>query len=224
MTGKLALLEQTLGYSWQSRELLELALTHKSCGVRNNERLEFLGDSILNHIIAEALFSHFQNASEGELSRMRASLVRGETLAEVAREKELGSFVKLGSGEMKSGGHRRDSILADTLEAVIGSILLDADIECCRTHVLGWFSSRLQHVSPQTSGKDPKTRLQEYLQGRGKTLPTYTLVRTEGEDHCQQFTVACQLLESPLAREGSGGSLRKAEQAAALATLEEFGE
>ncbi len=224
MNSQLQSLEQILGYSWQSRPLLELALTHRSCGARNNERLEFLGDSILNHLIAEALFSHFPVAHEGELSRMRAALVRGVTLAEIARELKLGDYVKLGSGEMKSGGHRRDSILADTLESVIGSILLDADIETCRTQVLRWFSTRLQEVSPHSAGKDAKTRLQEYLQGRGKHLPDYALVQVEGEDHCQQFTVACELPELELSLAGSGSSRRKAEQAAAQATLEEIGE
>jgi ribonuclease-3 len=217
-------LEQTLGRSWHSPELLELALTHRSCGKRNNERLEFLGDSILNHIIAEALYSRFPDAREGELSRMRASLVCGDTLAHIAREMDLGSYVSLGSGEMKSGGRRRDSILADTLESIVGSMLLDADVETCRQQVLVWFESRLQQVSLHTAAKDAKTRLQEYLQGRGKSLPIYTLVRVEGDDHCQQFTVACELPESELAREGSGSSRRKAEQAAALATLEDIGE
>lgn len=224
MAGRLQPLEQFLGHSWHTPDLLELALTHRSCGMRNNERLEFLGDSILNHIIAEALYERFPEAREGELSRMRAALVCGDTLAQVAREMELGDYLNLGSGEMKSGGHRRDSILADTLESVIGAMLLDADIETCRQQVLIWFDSRLQEVSPQTAGKDSKTRLQEYLQGRGRPLPIYSLVRVEGDDHCQQFTVACELPESRQAREGSGSSRRKAEQAAALATLEDIGE
>jgi ribonuclease-3 len=224
MTAELGVLEKTLGHCWHAVELLQLALTHRSCGTGNNERLEFLGDSILNHIIAEALYCRFPTAREGELSRMRASLVRGETLAALAREMELGNYVKLGSGEMKSGGHRRDSILADTLESVIGAMLLDTDVETCRQQVLQWFDSRLQLVSPDSAGKDCKTRLQEYLQGRGESLPTYRLVRVEGDDHCQQFTVACEIPEPKLAMEGGGSSLRKAEQAAALATLEKLDE
>ncbi len=224
MSSRLQSLEQSLGYSWQSRELLQLALTHRSCGARNNERLEFLGDSILNYIIAEALFSRFPAAREGVLSRMRASLVCGVTLAEIARELKLGKYLQLGPGEMKSGGHRRDSTLADTLESVIGSILLDADIEICRAQVLNWFSTRLQEVSPHTAGRDAKTRLQEYLQGRGQQLPNYALLRVEGEEHCRRCTVACELPELELSLTGSGSSRRKAEQVAAQATLEEIGE
>jgi ribonuclease-3 len=155
---------------------------------------------------------------------MRASLVQGETLAEVARELGLGEYLKLGSGEMKSGGHRRASILADTLESLLGAILMDANIEACRSRVLDWFEDRLAAVSPERAGKDAKTALQEKLQGRGKQLPDYQLTHTEGEDHCQQFTVICKLPDDGRQFVGEGSSRRKAEQAAAQAALEGLNE
>jgi ribonuclease-3 len=219
MSGELTLLQEKLGYQFCDRELLELALTHRSCGSRNNERLEFLGDSILNHVIAQTLYLQFENSREGELSRMRAALVKGDTLAEVARELDLGLFVRLGPGEMKSGGQRRDSILADTLEAVIGAILLDAGVDSCRDRVLQLFNARLCKLSPQAVGKDAKTRLQEYLQGRGKTLPDYQLLAIRGEDHVQQFKVSCELPEFKMKISGEGSSRRRAEQEAARRTL-----
>ena len=215
-----ARLQRNLGYQFRDSQLLRLALTHRSAGGRNNERLEFLGDSILNHVIAEALFGRFPKAREGELSRMRAALVKGDTLAEVARELELGDSLQLGSGERKSGGHRRGSILADALEAVIGAILLDAGVEQCRERVLDWFSTRLDDLSASLVEKDPKTRLQEYLQGRGRPLPDYQLVDVNGEAHAQQFRVSCRLERPDLVVEGSGSSRRRAEQAAALEALE----
>ena len=222
MSAKLQRLEQVLGYPFNDKGLLLLALTHRSCGSRNNERLEFLGDSVLNHIVAEALFHRFPDAREGELSRMRASLVQGETLAEVARELGLGEYLKLGSGEMKSGGHRRASILADALESILGAILMDANIEACRACVFDWFEERLEAVSPERVGKDAKTALQEKLQGRGERLPNYQLTHTEGEDHCQHFTVICELPDEGRQFAGKGSSRRKAEQAAAQAALEEL--
>ena len=210
-----ARLQQNLGYRFGDPKLLALALTHRSAGGRNNERLEFLGDSILNHIIAEALFSRFPNAREGELSRMRSALVRGDTLAKVARELGLGDSLILGSGERKSGGHRRSSILADALEAVIGAILLDAGVKQCRERVLTWFSPRLDALADTRVEKDPKTRLQEYLQARQWPLPVYQLVDVQGEAHDQLFRVACCLEQPRVAAEGSGSSRRRAEQAAA---------
>jgi len=213
-------LQEALQYQFKNLDLLELALTHRSCGSRNNERLEFLGDSILNHTIAENLFRRFEEASEGELSRMRAKLVKGKTLAAVARELDLGEQLKLGPGEMKSGGHRRDSILADTLEAIVGAILLDSGADAVKQCVLRWFESRLGGISPEAAAKDAKTSLQEYLQGRGLPLPDYQLAAVQGEDHCQEFTIICSL-ENPLLQcEGIGSSRRKAEQLAAAATLE----
>jgi ribonuclease-3 len=213
-------LQARLGYSFKDPDLLALALTHRSCGSRNNERLEFLGDSILNHIIAEVLYHEHDSAREGELSRMRARLVKGETLAEVARELELGDYLRLGPGEMKSGGRRRDSILADTLEAIVGAMLLDSGLPGCRERVLDWFTARLSGLS---ATKDPKTQLQEYLQGRGKALPAYHLLKVEGEAHAQLFSVSCELPEYTVESQGAGSSRRRAEQAAALAALRELG-
>jgi ribonuclease-3 len=213
-------LQRALGYQFANPALLELALTHRSLGAQNNERLEFLGDSILNHVVAEQLFHRFPACSEGELSRMRAAVVRGESLAEVARELELGSVVLLGPGERKSGGHRRDSILADTLEAVIGAVLLDGGQEAVLERVLAWFAAPLDGVTPESAAKDAKTSLQEHLQGRGLPLPEYRLADVEGEDHRQQFTVECRLSEPVLSLCGTGSSRRRAEQAAAGAVLE----
>jgi len=215
-----AALERVLGHSFTDPGLLSTALTHRSVGSRNNERLEFLGDSIINHIIAEALYQRFPDASEGDMSRMRASLVKGDTLAELAREMKLGEHLVLGPGERKSGGHRRTSILADTVEALAGAILLDAGYERCRACVGGWYRHRLQQLSLGAADKDAKTRLQEYLQAEGNPLPEYELVAVKGEDHDQQFNVACRLSRPQLVAEGSGKSRRKAEQAAALEVLE----
>lgn len=215
-----ARLQRALGYEFSDPELLTLALTHRSAGGYNNERLEFLGDSIVNHIIAEALYQRFPKAREGDMSRMRASLVKGETLAEVARELQLGDYLQLGPGERKSGGHRRSSILADAFEAVVGAILLDSTVEQCRTRVLDWFAPRLGQLSEGSADKDAKTQLQEYLQGRRNPLPEYELLGVLGEDHQQQFHVACRLQKPTLVVEGAGSSRRKAEQAAARSALE----
>ncbi len=215
-----ARLEKALGYVCIDRQLLQLALTHRSAGGNNNERLEFLGDSVVNHIIAEELYHRFPRAREGEMSRMRASLVKGDTLAEVARELELGDYLQLGKGERKSGGHRRSSILADTFEAVIGAVLLDSGMDACRECMHKWFAARLDKVSADNAGKDAKTRLQEFLQGRNHPLPEYVLLKVEGDDHDQSFKVACRLSSPQLVAEGTGSSRRKAEQAAAATALE----
>lgn len=215
-----SLLQQSLGYDFSDPDLLQLALSHRSVGARNNERLEFLGDSILNHIVAADLFRRFPDCSEGELSRMRAALVRGDVLASVARELRLGDAILLGPGERKSGGQRRDSILADALEAVIGAILLDADEAAVRDRVEDWFASRLSDISPISASKDAKTSLQEYLQGRGLPLPDYHLAEVSGEDHEQHFIVECRLQEPRRTFSGSGSSRRRAEQSAAQAALE----
>jgi ribonuclease-3 len=217
---KLAHLQRLLGYTFSDPALLQLALTHRSASGSNNERLEFLGDSILNHVIAEALYRRLPKAREGDLSRLRASLVKGDTLAEVGRELELGDHLRLGLGERKSGGHQRGSIIADVLEAVTGAILLDGGVDACRECLLRWFDSRLQGVQPGAARKDHKTRLQEFLQGRGLALPAYELVAVEGEDHNQRFHIQCRLSAPAGAFPGSGSSRRKAEQAAAQAALE----
>lgn len=212
-------LQQTLGYQFRNTDILQLALTHRSAGGHNNERLEYLGDSILNHIIAEALYHQFRDSREGELSRMRAQLVKGETLAEVAQELELAHYLVLGSGERKSGGHRRASIRADAVEAVIGAILLDGGQDACRDCVLRWYGSRLAGLSAGAASKDPKTQLQEFLQGRGLALPSYEQLGAEGEDHARSFHVACRIESPALATEGRGSSRRKAEQEAAQEAL-----
>lgn len=217
---KTARLQSALGYSFSDPELMNLALTHRSVGGRNNERLEFLGDSIVNHIIAEAIYQKFPSAREGDMSRMRASLVKGDTLAELARELELGEHLILGSGERKSGGQRRGSILADALEAIIGAILLDSDVDRCRRCVLNWFEQRLSQLNLDSNDKDPKTRLQEYLQGRSRPLPEYELLGVLGDDHNQQFRIACRMSGPTMEVEGSGSSRRKAEQNAAESALE----
>lgn len=210
---------QRLGYYFADLGVLELALTHRSFGAKNNERLEFLGDSILSYIIAEELFHRFKKAKEGELSRLRASLVKGETLADIARDFQLGDFLRLGAGELKSGGFRRDSILEDAIEAIIGAIYLDAGMDTCRECVLKWFTSRLDAISLKVVTKDSKTRLQEYLQARKHTLPQYEVVDISGEPHDQTFHVHCsiELLDQPVSAQGN--SRRIAEQKAAAEVL-----
>jgi ribonuclease-3 len=212
-------LQGQLGYQFSDPDLLTLALTHRSVARRNNERLEFLGDSIVNHVIAESLYQQFPQAREGEMSRLRASLVKGETLAEVARDLNIGEHLILGSGERKSGGHRRSSILADTLEAISGAILLDSDYETCKQAILPWFAQRLAALSTDDESKDAKTRLQEFLQGRGLALPSYELKGVSGEDHQQIITVICKVSKPALSCDGVAGSRRKAEQAAAESVL-----
>jgi ribonuclease-3 len=208
-----------VGYEFSDPEICELALTHRSCGKKNNERLEFLGDSIVNFVIAEALFAKFPEAREGQLSRLRAQLVKGETLAEIARELNIGDYLRLGSGEMKSGGYRRDSILADATEALIGAIYLDSEMDTCRRYILQWFEQRLADINLTESLKDSKTKLQEYLQSRKMSLPSYELVAVDGEAHAQTFHIRCsvELLEQPT--DGVGSSRRQAEQNAARNAL-----
>ncbi len=203
-----------LGYEFSDKKLCQLALTHRSYGSINNERLEFLGDSILNFVIGEDLFRRFPEAKEGQLSRLRAQLVKGETLAEIAREFDMGENLTLGEGEMKSGGFRRDSILADTVEALIGAIHLDSGAEASKGRVLAWYHSRLEAIRLDEK-KDPKTELQELLQSRKKPLPEYEVVDIAGEAHAQIFTVECHcvLLSKPTSAKGS--SRRVAEKKAA---------
>ncbi|MFT2097128.1 ribonuclease III [Marinomonas sp. 2405UD66-6] len=215
-------LSRRIGYFFADLGLLELALTHRSFGGKNNERLEFLGDSILNYVIAEDLFHRFPKAKEGELSRLRASLVKGDTLAELAREFQLGDFLKLGAGELKSGGFRRDSILADAVEGIIGAIYLDAGMDVCRQHILDWYKDRLDATSLKIVTKDAKTRLQEYLQARKYGLPQYEVVKIAGEPHDQTFYVNCQVEAYDGVIEGKGNSRRIAEQNAAAKALKKL--
>jgi ribonuclease-3 len=199
-----------------------LALTHRSANSTHNERLEFLGDSILSFVIADDLYHRFPKIDEGDMSRMRATLVRGHTLAELGREFELGDYLKLGPGELKSGGFRRDSILADAVEAIIGAIYLDSETETVRKAILSWYESRLNSIQPGVSQKDPKTRLQEFLQGRKKPLPEYEVTNIKGEAHNQAFTVSCNVAGIGKPVIGTGTSRRKAEQAAAELALEKL--
>ena len=201
-------------------ELLAQALTHRSAGAPHNERLEFLGDALVNLFVAEALYARWPRADEGALTRARAELVRESALAPIARQLDLGALLTLGPGEMKSGGHRRDSILADALEALVAAVYLDAGFEACRTVVMPWFEAAMDALPPPHKvGKDAKTRLQEWLQGRQKPLPVYQLVAESGEDHAKTFRVSCTLVQPALVTEGEGGSRRGAEQAAAEAAL-----
>lgn len=212
-----------LDYRFSDISLLELALTHRSAAGNNNERLEFLGDAILNFLIAEEVYRRFASATEGEMSRLRASLVRGETLAAMARRLELGEYLRLGAGELKSGGFRRDSILADALEAVFGAVYLDGGFEAARGLIGELFLERVESLSPVKVVKDPKTRLQEYLQARGAALPEYRLVSVGGDAHEQRFVVACRIETQEQDTCGEGSSRRKAEQAAAQNMLDSLG-
>ncbi|CAH0534366.1 Ribonuclease 3 [Vibrio stylophorae] len=215
-------LQRKLGYQFTNIQHLQLALTHRSANSQHNERLEFLGDSILSLVIADDLYHRFPKVNEGDMSRMRATLVRGKTLAELAREFELGDHLALGPGELKSGGFRRESILADAVEAIIGAVYLDSDIETVRSIVLAWYQSRLSTIQPGVNQKDPKTRLQERLQGHRQPLPEYNVIHIQGEAHNQQFTVQCDVagLDAPVI--GKGSSRRKAEQAAAELALQQL--
>ncbi|RUO79462.1 ribonuclease III [Pseudidiomarina taiwanensis] len=220
----IAKLEKAFGYQFNNVERRQRALTHRSAAAKHNERLEFLGDAVLGLVIAEALFERFPTADEGNLSRMRAMIVCGRSLAKLAQKFELGRFIELGPGERKSGGQRRESILADTVEALLGAVYLESDLETCKNLVLQWFAPELDKLQPGKVHKDPKTRLQEFLQGRQLALPEYQVVETTGQAHNQQFVVSClvELLGDPVI--GRGTSRRKAEQQAAelvLAAIEE---
>ncbi|ODN43997.1 ribonuclease III [Piscirickettsia litoralis] len=213
---------KAIGYQFTNEALLTSALTHRSVRSNNNERLEFLGDAILSFVIADALYNRFPESQEGELSRFRASLVKGETLAQVANEFEVGQFLHLGTGELKSGGYRRESILADAVEAIIGAIYLDAGIEAARAAILRWFDQRIAGVHKQTHSKDAKTRLQEYLQAKHDILPEYEVLRIEGKAHEQTFHVECRIEILNISQKGSGTSRRRAEQEAAAKILQEL--
>jgi len=195
--------------------LLEQALTHRSIGNNNNERLEYLGDAILGFVIADIIYQKFPEASEGELTRVRASLVKGEKLAEISREIQLASEIKLGTGELKSGGWRRDSILANTLEALIGAIYLDSNIESCRSVILNLYQSHLENIDPADIKKDAKSQLQEYLQSRKQNVPDYEVIDEFGSSHQPEFTVSCKIDLFDDVVIAKGTSKRKAEQAAA---------
>jgi ribonuclease-3 len=215
-------LKDALDYECKDAALLEAALTHRSAGGPHNERLEFLGDAILNCVVAKLVFSEFAAADEGDLSRFRASLVSGEALAVIAAEVQLGDQLRLGSGELKSGGFRRKSILADTLEALFGAIYLDGGFDVAARVIERLFIPRLDRLPTAAELKDPKTRLQEALQAQGLPLPAYVVDSISGEAHNQQFQVACTVATLGLRTVASGPSRRRAEQAAAQLLLNEL--
>ena len=212
-----------IGYEFQNPELLTLALSHRSVGNGvHNERLEFLGDSVLGLIMSEQLYQRFPKATEGQLSRLRSNMVRGETLVKLAKQFELGEYLILGIGELKTGGHRRHSTLEDACEALIGALYLDAGLERCREVVLEWFVPFLEHLSAEAPVRDPKSRLQEMVQARGFALPKYTVLRTEGAEHCQTFFVRCDVPELNWQLEAAGASRKQAEQQAAAELLSQL--
>jgi len=217
----LATLIGRLDYSFKDTDLLEEALTHRSVGSHNNERLEFLGDGILNFVIADALFRLRPDLREGDLSRLRASLVNGETLAKIARDLNLGDCINLGTGELKSGGFRRSSILADTVESIIGAVYCDSGFDACQSLILKLFDDRLKQLPDIDSLKDPKTRLQELLQSRRLPVPVYDVLSVSGKAHAQTFVVRCSIEGMDCVTQAEGGSRRKAEQLAAEAAYQQ---
>jgi len=204
-----------LGYVFTQPQLLQRALTHRSHSPAHNERLEFLGDSVLNCVIAKHLYDNFPDLPEGDLSRLRSNLVNQQTLFILAQQLHIGELLLLGEGERKSAGFRRPSILADAMEALFGAVFMDAGFEAAQQVVLGLYVPFIAQTNVQTLGKDPKTLLQEYLQGKRLALPKYTVVATQGEAHAQLFQVECEIVQLKLTTQGEGVSRRAAEQAAA---------
>ena len=217
---KLDALQQAIGHRFTRPELLQQAVTHRSFGSPHNERLEFLGDSIVNCVIAIALFERFGELREGDMSRLRANLVRQEALYRLADGLKLGDYLRLGEGEMKSGGHRRPSILADALEAIFAAVFLDAGFEGAKAVIDRLYAASLAGLDPARALKDPKTALQEWLQGRRMPLPRYSLADTRGEAHQQEFEVECEIASLGLKTRGVGVSRRAAEQQSAQRALE----
>jgi ribonuclease-3 len=212
--------EHSFGHVFASPALCHSALTHRSAGAGHNERLEFLGDSVLNCAVARLLYDAHPEADEGALSRLRASVVSGESLAQIAADLGLGEYLHLGSGELKTGGFRRASILADALEAMLGAIFLDAGYEAAASAVARIVAAKLADLPAAGSLKDPKTRLQELLQARGLALPVYTLTAASGDAHAQTFTVSCEVPVLGVAAVGEGASRRRAEQLAAAKVID----
>jgi ribonuclease-3 len=215
-------LARQIGHTFADRGLLDDALTHRSAQARHNERLEFLGDAVLGFLVAETLWRRFPDATEGELSRLRARLVNRDSLAEVARALDLGQYLRLGAGELRSGGHARDSILADALEALVAAVYLDGGLGAARAMLDRLIGERVAALSPGSQHKDAKTRLQEYLQARHLALPTYQVVETRGEDHAQVFVVCCDAGAIGRSTTAEGASRRRAEQLAAARLLEDL--
>ena len=219
MKPKHAALQRTIGYQFQEPELLVRALTHRSFGADNNERLEFIGDGLVNAVVAELLYSHYPDLDEGSLSRLRSKLVSKEGLAILAERFELGPLVLLGAGEQKSGGRHRASIMADTVEALAGGMLVEAGFGTASEIVASWFTADVALLDIHTT-RDAKTRLQEWLQGKGYPLPVYEVVAISGDDHSQVFDVACSCKAASNSQVGTASSRKKAEQKAAAAMLE----
>lgn len=220
MAGALEWVERRLGYRFVDAALLELALTHRSASSRNNERLEFLGDAVLGAVIAALLYQRCPEAGEGLLSRTRARLVRGETLAEIARELGLGALIRLGSGELRTGGHQRSSILSNALEALFGAIWLDGGMAAVDDVIHALYAARLERLPGEEELTDAKTRLQEWLQGRGHALPLYSVLGVDGAAHVQSFEVLCSIEALGVRTTGRGATRRVAEQEAAARALE----
>ena len=213
-------LEKTLRYRFQNAELFQQALTHRSATQHNNERLEFLGDAVLEFVISDAIFRAKPDVSEGDLTKIRASLVKEDALAKIAIELGLGEHLILGSGERKTGGHRRESILADTLEAIFGAVFLDSGIDAAKTLIDGVYESRYRELPDARDLRDPKTQLQEYLQARQMSLPLYDLAEVSGKGHKQRFVVTCTIVETSTVTDGESTTRRKAEQKAARKMIE----
>jgi ribonuclease III len=216
---QLHLLERALGYKFIGRGLLQQAVTHRSYGTPHYERLEFLGDSMLNCVVAAQLYARFPALREGDLSRLRANLVRQDTLHKIADRLKLGDYLMLGEGELKSGGFRRPSILADSFEAMLGAIFLDSGFTAVESVIVNLYTELFDAIDPRNTGKDAKTLLQELLQGRHMSLPVYVLLSTHGEAHAQKFEVECSLPELKIRTTGIGNSRRAAEQEAAQAAI-----
>ncbi len=208
-------LQRLIGYNFHNQALLAQALTHRSFGSMNNERLEFLGDGVLNFIIASQLYLAFPKLDEGDLSRLRAHLVKEPTLGELALTLNIGDALRLGEGELKSGGWRRPSVLADALEAIIGAVFLDAGFDAAEMVVIKLFTPLIEKIDPKSIGKDPKSLLQEYLQSKKIDVPMYEVLAIEGEAHCQTFRVECKVSKFNITTQGEGTSRRNAEQEAA---------
>jgi len=215
-------LDKTLRFRFQNAELFQQALTHRSATRRNNERLEFLGDAVLEFVVSEAVYRARPDVPEGDLTKLRASLVKEEALAEIALELGLGEHLILGSGERKSGGHRRESILADALEAIFGAVFLDSGIDAAKAVIDGVYDTRYRELPDAKDLRDPKTRLQEWLQARRMSLPVYELAEVSGKGHKQRFVVTCTIVETSAVTNGESTTLRKAEQKAARKMIEQL--
>lgn len=211
---------RALGHRFGEPALFEQALTHRSFGVPNNERLEFIGDGVLNCVVARVLYCRFPALDEGAMSRLRAALVKQDTLHRIAERLDLGRHLRLGEGELRSGGHRRPSILADATEALFGAVFLDAGFDAAAAMIERLYADEFAAIDPARAGKDPKTALQEWLQARRMKLPAYEMVATRGEAHAQEFDIACRLLDLDITTLGTGPSRRAAEQQAARAALD----